>query len=88
MTIILALLLSFILHALLEILYINDAIKREVVVSGNNFFGFGWCALPFWAWFTFPALGIFGGYFLGQFWWKVVYIEKRHWRFTNKKATP
>jgi len=26
-------------------------------------------------------MGIVGGYFLGQIWWRIVYVEKRHWRF-------
>jgi len=25
------------------------------------------------------TLGLVGGYFLGQTWWRIVYVEHRHW---------
>ncbi|MFA5962028.1 MAG: hypothetical protein WC848_05080 [Parcubacteria group bacterium] len=24
------------------------------------------------------ACGLFGGYFLGQYWWRIVYVERQH----------
>lgn len=85
LTVFLGLLLSFIAHALLEILLIKIAFLQGRTVIGSTFWGVGWCALPAWAGISFPFLGIVGGYFLGQSWWRIVYVEKRHWRFRNKK---
>jgi len=85
LTIFLGLMLSFIGHALVEVAYINSALSSGREVQGIYFLGFGWCALPNWVQYTFSVLGIVGGYFLGQYWWKVVYIEKRHWRFRRQQ---
>lgn len=84
LTIFLGLLLSFIFHALFEIVWIKTALTNGYEIHGSYFMGVGWCALPIWVQYTFPILGIIGGYFLGQWWWDVVYVQKRHWRFRNK----
>jgi hypothetical protein len=84
LTIFLGLLLSFILHALVEVLYLNYAFANNLSIQGTYFLGVGWCALPVWTQYTFPVLGIGGGYFLGLYWWDLVYIKKRHWRFGKK----
>jgi len=85
LTIFLGLLLSFILHALVELVYINIMLARGLEVQGSYFLGVGWCALPIWVQYTFPAMGIIGGYFLGKTWWRIVYVEHRHWRFAKNK---
>ena len=36
-------------------------------------------ALPLYLQLIFSSLGIIAGYFLGQAWWRIVYIENRHW---------
>ncbi len=84
LTIFLGIMLSFIAHALLEVAILRQAFAEGRIVEGTYFLRVGWCALPFWVQYTFPVLGIVGGYFLGQYWWKVVYIQKRHWRFKKK----
>lgn len=87
-TIFLTLMLSFILHGFFEMLYIDYAIANEKEIVGTYFLGVGWCALPVWTQYALPLLGIVGGYFLGQYWWKVVYVQRRHWWFRrqdNKK---
>lgn len=70
-TIILGVLLSFLAHAFIEIKYLDWALGQGVAVP----FYLG-CALP-------PALslelllfGIVGGFFLGRFWWRLVYVER------------
>ncbi len=37
--------------------------------------------LPVWAWVTIKLSGIACGWFLGHTWWRIVYIEHRHWRW-------
>ena len=51
-------------------------------------------AMPKWLQNVFVVAGTVGGYFLGQHWWRVVYIQRRHWTFRlnkrkkNSQATP
>ena len=51
-------------------------------------------AMPTWVQYIFLIAGTVGGYFLGQHWWRVVYIQRRHWTFRlnkrnkNSQATP
>jgi hypothetical protein len=84
LTIFLGLLLSFIVHALAEVIYLNYAFKNELEIQASYFLGVGWCALPIWVQYTFPVLGIAGGYFLGIYWWDLVYVKRKHWRFRKK----
>jgi len=76
LSIILGIILSFNLHALVEMLYLRWAMmeNREIIFYGG-------CALPGWIQILIWVLGIVGGYFLGKFWWRKVYIE----RFWEKK---
>lgn len=85
LTIFLGLLLSFILHALAEVFYLNYAFANNLKIEASYFLGVGWCALPIWVQYTFPVLGIAGGYFLGKYWWNLVYVKKKHWRFRKNK---
>jgi hypothetical protein len=78
-TIILGLLLSVLVHALIEIQYILRALRHSYIVPF-----YGGCALP-------PLLrtmlwidGAVGGGWLGLYWWKKIYIQ-RAW--TNKQLT-
>lgn len=79
LTIILGFLLSFILHAFLEISYLAwlSSQGKAVIFYGN-------CALPLYLQILIILIGIVGGYFLGDFWWRKVYIE-RFWEKKNKK---
>lgn len=37
--------------------------------------------LPWWIRYTLGIVGAAWGYRLGKNWWRIVYIEKRHWKF-------
>jgi len=41
-------------------------------------------AIPTWIQYVFLITGTVGGYFLGQHWWSVVYVQRRHWYFRMK----
>lgn len=72
----LGLLISFIIHAEIEIWFI-----RKTLHSGLLPFSFG-CRefLPPLLSLILALLGLAFGYIVGQRWWQIVYVEKRHWR--------
>ena len=41
-------------------------------------------AIPLWVQYVVLVAGTVGGYFLGQHWWRVVYVERRHCYFRMK----
>ncbi|HLB95282.1 MAG TPA: hypothetical protein VJK26_00010 [Patescibacteria group bacterium] len=69
----LGLILSFIGHAVLEIVYLNWLNRHELPVKWTAVLGGGTCALPPLLIYLLPILGIIGGIFLGLFWWQKVY---------------
>lgn len=38
------------------------------------------CLLPAWTIYSTGATGIVAGYFCGQTWWRIIYIERRRFR--------
>jgi hypothetical protein len=85
LTIVLALEISFILHGLIEIFYIDYALASKILLDDTLFLGRFYCVLPLWLSYGLLLSAVIGGYFLGQFWWRMVYIEKRHWHNWRKK---
>ena len=69
--VILGLLLSFIVHAFIEIKYLNWALGRGEIVS----FYYG-CALPPMLSGGLWLFGAIGGFLLGRFWWRLVYVDR------------
>ena len=70
-TTILGAMLSFIIHALIEISYLSWALKNNYNVTFYN-----GCALHPVIQIALWIIGIVGGFLLGRFWWRKVYIEK------------
>jgi len=68
---ILGLLLSFLVHAFIEINYLHWMASRDILVSLS-----GGCALTLWLQIILWISGAVGGFFLGRFWWRKIYIEK------------
>ncbi|MDD4902152.1 MAG: hypothetical protein PHE24_03370 [Patescibacteria group bacterium] len=76
--VVLGLLLSFLAHAAIEIVYINYALAHSLALVNHGAFGHIFCVLPFWLQVSLPVLGIAGGFCAGVFFWRVIYIEKRY----------
>lgn len=72
----LGLILSFILHAIIEIIYIDWAEKSNLVLNSMEVFGKYICFLPLWLIYLLPILGLALGIYLGFFFFKKVYIIK------------
>ncbi|HEY4477346.1 MAG TPA: hypothetical protein VJB56_01850 [Candidatus Paceibacterota bacterium] len=82
-SIVLGFLLSFLVHAVVEIWYIGRLVDNFEIYS----FGLSWSA-----WFfvhdvasvILALLGVVGGYAVGKRWWQIVYVENRHWFYERK----
>src|SRR5680860_357967 len=72
-SIILGLLLSLLAHSFIEIRYLNWMQAQGRIVSF-----YGSCALSPKIQIALWLLGALGGYFLGRWWWRMVYV-KRTW---------
>ncbi len=76
-TIILGVILSYVAHAYIEIFQLNYYFVNGITPVNYPFFGAS-CFLPYWLQGGLLLLGIVGGYFLGQIWWRIIYVEKRY----------
>ncbi|GBE17203.1 hypothetical protein BMS3Abin15_01040 [bacterium BMS3Abin15] len=77
------LLLAVIAHGFIEIFLIKKLLGAGLVPQSNILLS-SCCYLPTLLQLVLLGSGLIGGYFLGQSWWRIVYVEKRHWR-VNKK---
>lgn len=78
---ILGVLLSGIAHAVIEILYLNNAISGNSPVVWRYYLNGAFpCSLPPILFYGLPVLGIIGGFLMGRTWWRWVYVEGKHWR--------
>jgi H+/Cl- antiporter ClcA len=78
-SVVLGLLLSFFAHALIEINYLHRVSSQGQVAPF-----YGGCALSPELQAALWVLGALGGFFLGRFWWRKIYIEKV-WMKNRKK---
>jgi hypothetical protein len=76
--VVLVLLLSFLAHAGLEIATINYAAQNEIILTNYTAFGYGYCVLPTIVQITLILSGIVGGFLLGRYFWRTIYVEKRY----------
>lgn len=70
-SVVLGLLLSLIAHALIEMAYLGYMAGQGKAVTFYN-----GCALPLAFSIGLFILGGIGGFFLGRFWWRLVYVER------------
>lgn len=68
----LGVLLGFLAHAGMEIWYLRWADTNGTAITWYN-----GCALHPAIQIALPVLGALGGFFLGRWWWRMVYIEQR-----------
>jgi len=73
------LLLAEIAHWLIEIHFVNVLLSDGLVPRRYVFLGTH-CFLPPYLQFSLLIVGLIVGYFTGQAWWRIVYVERRHWR--------
>ena len=85
LSMLLGLLLVQIVHWLIEIWLVNAVLSQGLMPTLYNSFGTH-CFLPPYLQFGLLAFGLFGGYRLGQTWWRIVYIEHRHWRMRKQNS--
>ena len=83
LTMLLGVELMVIIHTLLESWYVSAFIASA---SRPVRYGFWFISsyLPPWLSALLLIGGLVGGFFLGRWWWQIVYVEKRHWRFRKK----
>jgi len=77
LTAFLGLILSFIAHAVMEMIYLAWARNNNVTVSWTVVIGEACCALPLWLIYLLPILGIIFGIVLGLLWWQKIYVQSR-----------
>ncbi len=71
--------LSFGVHAVVELAYLHWAEAAGRTVRWYTVFG-GLCALPPLLAYGLLALGVLLGLWAGSVWWRWVYIEGRRWK--------
>jgi len=82
-TMILGFLLAFIAHSILEIWFIRALLEQGLDPQLYKIFIMPTFLHPVLTLFIMVS-GLLIGYFTGQAWWRIVYVELRHWR--NKKV--
>jgi hypothetical protein len=71
-TVVLGLLLSVLAHVGIESWYLDWATSEHKIIHW-----YAGCALPPFLQIGLIIIGAVGGYYLGKYWWHLVYIERR-----------
>jgi hypothetical protein len=77
-------LLGFLTFELLTLKFVRILEKRGLPVQFDQIFWFVWSPLPAYLYWTLIYAGVVGGFFLGLIWWRIVYVEHRHWTKRKK----
>jgi hypothetical protein len=80
LTILLGKLLGLLAYALLSMKFIKMLVKRGLPVEYDHIYWFIYSPLPAYLFYVLVITGAISGFFLGLRWWKMVYVEKRHWK--------
>jgi len=78
-------LIALIAHSLIEIYFLKQLLASGSFVEWTYFNNRAVCALPLVLQIGLLAGGVIIGYIIGSIWWRLVYVEKKHWRFYKKK---
>ncbi len=76
LAVILGIILSFIIHGIIEMIYLNWAEKNNILIKWAVVWGDKTCALPLWLIWLLPVIGIAFGLWLGFWGWKKIYQNK------------
>lgn len=77
LTTLLGVMVSYVLHALIEVGYLSAAETRGWDVRWTMHLGLGLCSLPVVVQYTLLVAGLLGGFLIGRVWWRWVYVERR-----------
>ena len=83
LTMILGAELSVLIYVELEMLYLRYLVVNNLPLINHTLFGYGYFLLPTSIFSIILLLGLVGGFFLGRFWWHMIYEQKRHWLWKN-----
>jgi hypothetical protein len=73
-------LMGFLTFEILSLKFVRILMRRGLPVEFHQIFWFVWSPLPSFLYWTLIWAGAIGGFFLGLVWWRIIYVEKRHWR--------
>ncbi|MFH0828588.1 MAG: hypothetical protein V1907_00175 [Candidatus Kerfeldbacteria bacterium] len=83
----LGIILSYGIHAVVELMYLNWAEKTNHLLTWTMHFGVGACALSPYVQYGLFIAGVVGGFLIGRVWWRIVYVEHRHWMRKEDRET-
>lgn len=78
LTTLLGVIISYGLHAIIELWYLWRSDPSTIV--WHSHLGLGACALAPVVDYGLLVGGIIGGFLVGRLWWRWVYVERRWWR--------
>ncbi len=85
LAVVLGKLLGLIAFELLSLLVVKLSENDNVSVEYSQMFGPIYSPLSAEFFWIFILVGMIGGFFLGLSWWRIVYVEHRHFRKWRKK---